>query len=113
MADLEYQLHERLSLVDPPDPIVAALLFELGDLQGRLGSAERAALVYQLALRYQPANEGQVKERLAEAQEAVDSRRWLVSLLNSYGHPVQLGMMGVGLAILLLIGVLLWRRRRR
>ena len=113
VADLEYQLHERLSLVAPPDPIVAALLFELGDLQGRLGSAERAALVYQLALRYQPANEEQVKERLAEAQKAVDSRRWLVSLLNSYGHPVQLVMMGGGLALLLLIGVLLWRRRRR
>ena len=113
VADLEYQLHERLSLVDPPDPIVAALLFELGDLQGRLGSAERAAQVYQLALRYQPANEEQVRERLAEAQKAVDSRKWLVSLLNEYGHPVQLVMMGGGLVLLLLIGVFLWRRLRR
>lgn len=112
-ADLEYQLHERLSLVEPPDPIVAALLFELGDMQGRLGSAERAAQVYRLALRYQPANEEQVKERLAEAQEALDSRRWLVSLLNEYGHPVQVVMVGGGFVLFVLIGVLIWRRSRK
>ena len=105
-------MHERLSLVEPPDPIVAALLFELGDLQGRLGSAKRAAAVYQLALTYKPANEEVVRQRLAEAQAAADSREWLVSLLNKFGHPMNLVVLGGGFVLLCLIGVLLWRRYR-
>lgn len=53
MYALEYQLHERIPLVPPPDPIVADLLFDLGNLSALAGLEERAAAVLELADRYE------------------------------------------------------------
>ncbi|MDO7853041.1 hypothetical protein [Hymenobacter convexus] len=43
---LQYQLRERLSFVPPPDPIVAELLFDLGNAYALTSNVESAERVY-------------------------------------------------------------------
>lgn len=49
---IEYQLHERLQFVLPPDPVVADLLFDLGNLLSLTNIVERAIPVYEYAKEY-------------------------------------------------------------
>jgi len=51
-AALELQLHERLSLVKPPDPIVGDLLFDLSNVWALSASVEHARLALDLAEQY-------------------------------------------------------------
>jgi tetratricopeptide (TPR) repeat protein len=47
-----FQLNERISFVEPKDPIVAQLLHDLGDIEYLLNNKEDAKSDYQLAIRY-------------------------------------------------------------
>ena len=49
---LEYQLHERLFFVRTPDPVVADLLFSLGQLTARTNTLESAVEVLAMAKAY-------------------------------------------------------------
>lgn len=49
---LNYQLHERLQFVDPPDPVVANLLGDWATLNLAGGPIETAGVLYPLALQY-------------------------------------------------------------
>jgi tetratricopeptide (TPR) repeat protein len=51
-AAIRHQLHERIPLVPPPDPIVGDLLADLGTLIVLDGIIEHALPVYDLALEY-------------------------------------------------------------
>jgi tetratricopeptide (TPR) repeat protein len=50
--DLYYQLHERMSFVKPEEPIVALLLFELGNVLSVTNEVSSALLCYDLAKQY-------------------------------------------------------------
>lgn len=54
MKALKYQLRERISFVDPTDPIVADLLFDLANLTALKGAPDEAAAVLRLARLYNP-----------------------------------------------------------
>ena len=60
---LEYQLHERLAFVKPPNPVVADLIFDLANLLALTKSVEHSIAVYDLALKYQPLNADIVSQR--------------------------------------------------
>ena len=49
---LYYQLSERMSFVRPPDPIVAQLLFDLGNINAMTANVESGFQVFELAKRY-------------------------------------------------------------
>lgn len=49
---IHYQLSERMSFVPPPDPVVAELLFDLGNLYALTSNVESAERVYAEAERY-------------------------------------------------------------
>lgn len=58
---LEYQLHERMSFVSPPDPVVGDLLFDLSNICALTFNVEHAQAVLALAFEY-----GVPKPALAE-----------------------------------------------
>jgi tetratricopeptide (TPR) repeat protein len=68
MADVEealvYQLHERLEFTKKPDPLVADLLFDLGNVLALTRTKEHAQAVYQLSLGYEPTHSDLVNKRL-------------------------------------------------
>ncbi len=47
-----YQLRERMIFVKPPDPVVADLLFTLGEIEGRIKIVESAIKSFELANEY-------------------------------------------------------------
>ena len=61
---LEYQLMERLALVDPPDAIVGDLLFDLGNLNALVSSLESAIPAYELAMKYGTTRGGLARARV-------------------------------------------------
>lgn len=61
---LTYQLHERLEFVKSPDPLVADLLFDLGNVLALTRTMEHARAVYQLSLGYDPTHDDLVAQRL-------------------------------------------------
>jgi tetratricopeptide (TPR) repeat protein len=58
-----YQLHERLAFVTPPDPIVADLLFDLGNLLAFNEGVGFAASVYEMSLKFKPTRRELVARR--------------------------------------------------
>jgi hypothetical protein len=65
---LQYQLHERLAFVSPPDPLVGGMLGDLAALAGLAGQkypADVAVAVYDLALTYQPVQADLLRRRRA------------------------------------------------
>lgn len=66
---LEYQLMERLEFSPAPNPLVADLLFSLGNLQAFHSSKEQAAAVLELALRFGPERSELVRQRLGLLQK--------------------------------------------
>jgi tetratricopeptide (TPR) repeat protein len=101
---LEYQLHERMGFVPPPDPVVGDLLCDLGNVLATTSTIEHAIVVYDLALTYKPLQADLIAARRAHLQEVVDTRRRWEELkkLAWYG--------GAGLLMIALIG--LWIRQR-
>lgn len=77
---LIYQLHERLEFVKPPDPIVADLLFDLGNVLALTRTEEHAKAIHELALSYGPKHGDLVRSRLADESRATQrspSRNYL------------------------------------
>lgn len=60
---LIFQLHERLQFVRPPDPIVASLLFDLGNLLVLRGENKQAQEVFTRALTFAPTKRELVQRR--------------------------------------------------
>ena len=55
MIQLAYQLHERISFVAPPDPIVSQLVKDFGDLVAYKEGEKKAQQFYDYAVRYDSA----------------------------------------------------------
>jgi tetratricopeptide (TPR) repeat protein len=70
MMALNFQLHERLGFVKPPDPLVAGLLFDLGNLLATQLTAEHGLAVYDLAATYKPATAELLEARRAFMRKA-------------------------------------------
>lgn len=66
-----YQLEERYQFVGPPDPVVANILFDWGNLLFRTDALESAIAVYREALRFGVPQTALAQARLARAQEAL------------------------------------------
>lgn len=60
---IEYQLGERLGFVAAPDPIVADLLFDLGNILAFIEVVEVAAAVYDESLKFSSEQKQLVRER--------------------------------------------------
>jgi tetratricopeptide (TPR) repeat protein len=94
---LFYQLHERLYFVSPPEPIVADLLFDLGNALAHTLSLEHASAVYGLSLEFKP------DKPVAKRREHLDSMiQWaaLKEELMGLGVPLILVALVVGLIVL-------------
>ena len=102
---LLYQLHERLQFISPPDPIVADLLFDLGNVLALTLTVEHAVPVYERALEYGPPREELVRRRL-------ERMRWLVRL--PFPRTASGWLIAVaGGAVFLAVAVSALRRMRR
>jgi tetratricopeptide (TPR) repeat protein len=69
-SELYYQLNERISFVDPPDPIVATLMLAQADLAILTGAVRDAIELYEKAKTY-GANSDLVNFRLAYANKSL------------------------------------------
>jgi tetratricopeptide (TPR) repeat protein len=83
---LVYQLHERLEFVPRPDPVVADLLFELGNLLAITRTVEHAAGIYGLALSYNPQQRELVQARVEYSNSLM--RRAAMREYARYGVPL-------------------------
>lgn len=93
---LHYQLHERLYFVSPPEPIVADLLFDLGNALAHTLSLEHAYEVYGLSLEFKP------DKPVAQRREHLDSMIQWASLkeeLMGLGIPLALVVLVVALIV--------------
>ncbi len=64
---IEYQLHERLQFVKPPDPAVASLLFDYAAIEAATNTLESARGLLKMAEDYgYPANRVQAQIELFE-----------------------------------------------
>lgn len=92
---LEYQLHERLEFVKPPDPIVGELLGDLGNILSLTRSLEHAIAVYDLALTFNPVHADLISKRRTSMQSLVVShvpeatiRLWLIIFVAGLGISI-------------------------
>jgi tetratricopeptide (TPR) repeat protein len=95
---LIFQLHERLQFVPAPEPIVASLLFDLGNSVALRGEHSQAATLYHKALEFKPVNAALVQSRKEAAQGKMS--------------PVMRGMWAL-LGLAALGGCRVWRRKSR
>jgi hypothetical protein len=105
---LQYQLRERLGFVKPPDPIVGALLADLGSLVAIDTVVEHAVPIYDLALTYKPVHAEALGKRRAALAELIEDRRFRDDL-----RYVWLPTAGVVALLALLVTLIILRRRRR
>lgn len=68
---LYYQLMERRQFVDPPDPHVADLFFDWGNIVALTGFLEKAVDLYEQSLRFGVVREPLVNERLAHMKRVI------------------------------------------
>jgi hypothetical protein len=65
MVQLAYQLHERISFIRPPDPVVGQLVMDFADLTAIAYSRQDAAAFYNYAVDYHAPFATTVKERMS------------------------------------------------
>jgi len=106
LTALEYQLHERMGFVPPPDPIVGDLVVDLGNVLATTSTIEHAIAVYDLALTYKPPRADLVMKRRDHLQEVVRSRHNRESLKL-------IGWIGLGVLALAGLGYLVARGKMR
>lgn len=70
-----YQLNERLQFVKPPDPVVASLVFDWGNMAMLTGTLETAEWLYTQSLRFRPQNAPLVQSRLAHVKQLLAKYR--------------------------------------
>jgi tetratricopeptide (TPR) repeat protein len=109
---LEYQLHERLEFVKPPEPIVGELLADLGNILSLNRSLEHAIAVYDVALKFNPVHADLISKRRTFMQGLV-----LPDPSPDSGHArLKYGLIifSVGLCVsVVVIYVLRWLQRGR
>jgi tetratricopeptide (TPR) repeat protein len=112
MYAVEYQLHERLAFVSPPDAVVADLLFDLGNMFALAKTVEHAKPVYEMSLKFGPAQVDLVKSRLNLVNELIAKHGAVNSM--SPGRATMVFVL-IGSLIIASAGViaLLLRRARR
>jgi hypothetical protein len=99
---LYYQLKERMSFISPKDPIVAQLLFELGNVYYLKGQFNDALGTYQQAKKYG------FQSQLID--QRLSSLTWKPKIVTKFIFwPYVVG----GILSLLLIGFFLFRRRMK
>lgn len=104
---LQYQLHERMGFVKPPDPIVGELLGEFASLVAIRETVEQALPVFRLALAYEPVHDDTIRGRRDALLDLVEERL--------FWNTVQLWslIIGIPLLIVALVVLIVWRRRKR
>ena len=99
------QLRGRLRFANPPDPIIADLLFDFANLQSLTGHPDVAAKLYEQALTFQPAHRQLVEKRLTyiKTKQANQETRG------------ELGRLWIGTAVILFLATLtmLWVRHKK
>jgi tetratricopeptide (TPR) repeat protein len=114
---VEYQLHERISLIAPPNAVVADLLADLANLRALNQSFELAIPIYDLALDYQPSHRDLVEQRLERAREIVKANPLSLQPAPDPGYSfvVAASVIGVSVAIASVVGALAlgWYLSRR
>lgn len=106
---LMYQLHERLQFVDPPNPVVADLLFDLSNLVALRSTVEHATPICALALSYGPERADLVQSRLDRYRELANADPWIKTLRGFYAGEIALGVLCVAGIV---GGAVAWRRAR-
>lgn len=102
---LFYQLNERVTFVPAPDAVIAALMFELGNLTKILDGDRRAHAIYEVAQRY-GCQDPLLEKRLAlTSDEAVDES------LPKPPFPWGTAIVGIALAVVL-GGIAIWKSWR-
>ena len=72
---LYYQLMERRQFVDPPDPYVADLFFDWGNIVALTGALEKAVDLYEESLRFGVVREPLARMRLAHMKRVIGRAR--------------------------------------
>ncbi|MBX9792384.1 MAG: hypothetical protein K2Y37_26075 [Pirellulales bacterium] len=96
-SSIEYQLRERISLIPPPNAVVADLLADLACLRALNQSFELAIPIYELALEYEPTRRELVEKRLARAREIVAANPRSLQPANQFDFAsiaIKLGLCG-------------------
>lgn len=105
---VEYQLQERLKFVSPKEPLVADLLFDLGNLIAITGTVEEALPFYRFAKRYGYRDPDLLKSRMEHIQGLVDSNP--VSGVRDTSLYVAIGLIAFTSVVIILV---VWYRRRK
>jgi len=110
---LLFQLNERINFAPAPDPVMAQLLFELGNLCAIVDDVKTASANYALAKQYGYTSElmDQRKERFDSMQSRAEAQDVSYNALKGYG-PFLLGL-GAFLVVLFSLGLFLFIRARR
>jgi tetratricopeptide (TPR) repeat protein len=82
---LEYQLHERVFFVRTPDPVVADLLFSLGQLTARINTLESAVEVLAMARAYGYPDSAGLEATIREYKSTILFRKIRVGALIAAG----------------------------
>jgi tetratricopeptide (TPR) repeat protein len=108
---LYYQLNERVTFVDPPDKIVAALLFNLADIAWLTGEQTDAISVYDIAEKY--GMDGELfKLRYNNAKTKIVVLTPASMVKKSYRALVPLVLGGIGLCAVVIFVVFVEAKQR-
>ncbi|MBK9249661.1 MAG: hypothetical protein IPM69_16465 [Ignavibacteria bacterium] len=77
-ANLYEQLGERMSFVEPKDPIVAQLIFDLGNINAMTIDVKSALQVYEIAEKY-----GFSSELLDKRRKHFEALQWQAEFMNT------------------------------
>lgn len=95
-----YQLQERMIFVKPPDPVVADLLFTLGEIEGRTNVVESGIQLFEMAKNYGFSNSNLIAGELKRYEEA--------ALQGTIRRTARVGLLVLALILFL---ILAWRKR--
>ena len=105
MVQLAYQLHERISFIPAPDPVVGHLLLDFADLVALARSRSEAKAFYEHAIHYEPPLAAAAHERMQSNGIVLHAEKKETSGIN--GLYVGIAVLLAGLAAWLFI-----RRKR-
>ncbi len=113
-TQLRYQLGERMSFVQPKDPVVAHLLFELGNITAVNMDVKSALLVYEQAIKYGYSSPVMTKriayfealQQKAETKNAVKDAKTFV------GRHMTL-LVASAFVLLAVVVFILWKLKKR
>ena len=109
MVQLAYQLHERISFIRPPDPVVGQLVLDFADLMAIARSREEAKEFYQYAVSYDQALSATAQQRMnAKPREPKEERT--TAKTTSSGYTWLYITIGA-LALILLIRLVIQRKK--